>query len=143
MPKISFASLFPRQNPDALDLLDKLLAFDPSQRITVEESLEHKYLSIWHDASDEPNCPTPFDFGFEVVTDIPQMRQMIIDEVRTFRQAVRAPTQQQQQNRIPDQHIPIPENHPRQPEEPRPQETMANAQNLESDLINGLDGARQ
>ena len=64
MSKIPFQQLFPRANPDALDLLDRMLAFDPSQRIGVEEALEHRYLSIWHDASDEPNCPTPFDFTF-------------------------------------------------------------------------------
>lgn len=96
MSKIPFSQLFPRANPDALDLLDKMLAFDPSSRITVEQALEHRYLAIWHDASDEPACPQQFDFGFEVVEDVPEMRRMILDEVRRFRQAVRAPIGHQQ-----------------------------------------------
>src|SRR5271169_2495144 len=58
MPKRAFPSLFPNANPDALDLLDQMLAFDPSSRISVETALEHPYLHIWHDASDEPGCPT-------------------------------------------------------------------------------------
>jgi mitogen-activated protein kinase 7 len=78
MPKKSFAMLFPQANPQALDLLDKMLAFDPSSRISVEEALEHPYLSIWHDASDEPVCPTTFDFHFEVVEEIPEMKRMIV-----------------------------------------------------------------
>lgn len=41
-------------NPLALDLLEKLLIFDPTKRITVEEALEHPYLSAYHDPKDEP-----------------------------------------------------------------------------------------
>ena len=61
----------------ALDLLGRLLSFDPIQRITVEEALEHPYLAIWHDPNDEPECPTPFDFSFEQVNDITQMRRTL------------------------------------------------------------------
>jgi mitogen-activated protein kinase 7 len=89
MPKKVFPSLFPNANPDALDLLDLMLAFDPSSRISVEQALEHPYLHIWHDASDEPDCPTTFNFDFEVVEDVGEMRKMILDEVFQFRQLVR------------------------------------------------------
>jgi mitogen-activated protein kinase 7 len=106
MAKIPFKKLFSGANPDALDLLDRMLAFDPSPRITVEEALEHKYLQVWHDASDEPLCPTKFDFAFEVVEEIPQMREMILDEVHRFRNSVRQPQQpdpQQQQQQYQQQ----------------------------------------
>jgi mitogen-activated protein kinase 7 len=89
MPKTPFQRLFPSANPDALDLLDRLLAFDPSRRISVETALEHPYLHIWHDASDEPDCPTTFNFDFEVIEDVGEMRKMILDEVYRFRQLVR------------------------------------------------------
>lgn len=107
MEKKKFERLFPRANPDALDLLDRMLAFDPNERIGVEEALEHRYLSIWHDATDEPKCPTPFDFSFEVVEDIPQMRQMILDEVKRFRSSVRTPAQPHQ-NQAPQVPMPDP-----------------------------------
>ena len=77
MAKRPFPTLFPNANPDALNLLDHMLAFDPSSRISVEEALEHPYLHIWHDASDEPGCPTTFNFDFEVVEDVGEMRKMI------------------------------------------------------------------
>jgi mitogen-activated protein kinase 7 len=64
-------------NVVALDLLERLLAFDPAERITVEEALEHPYLSIWHDPNDEPDCPTPFDFSFEHINDMAQMKRTL------------------------------------------------------------------
>ena len=95
MPKKPFPQLFPNANPDALDLLDYMLAFDPSSRISVEAALEHPYLQVWHDASDEPGCPTTFNFDFEVVEDVGEMRKMILDEVYSFRQQVRIQPGQQ------------------------------------------------
>ncbi|KAL4954625.1 kinase-like domain-containing protein [Aspergillus filifer] len=148
MPKVPFQRLFPNANPDALDLLDRMLAFDPSSRISVEEALEHPYLSIWHDASDEPSCPTTFDFHFEVVDDVQQMRQMIYEEVVRFRQQVRAPAQAQslaqQQQMTQQANIPIPEHQqgPWRSEEPRPQEAGAaggTVNDLESSLQRGMD----
>jgi serine/threonine protein kinase len=37
----------------ALDLLDKLLDFDPARRISVEEALGHPYLAQYHEPDDE------------------------------------------------------------------------------------------
>lgn len=147
MSKIPFQQLFPRANPDALDLLDRMLAFDPSQRVGVEEALEHRYLAIWHDASDEPPCPTTFDFGFEVVEDVAEMRHMILDEVRRFRNSVRAPQQMQyaQGQQQGGQQVPIPDSYdPRAYENPRPQEMASRIpnQDLERELQGGLDAMR-
>ncbi|XP_014562165.1 hypothetical protein COCVIDRAFT_33027 [Bipolaris victoriae FI3] len=143
MQKMSFQSLFKNANPDALDLLDRMLAFDPSSRISVEEALEHRYLQIWHDASDEPSCPTTFDFQFEVVEEIPEMKKMILDEVSRFRQMVRVqPGAGAGAAQAPQ--VPIPNNYDRTGyEEPRPQEAFNqggwNGSDLERDL-QGLDG---
>ncbi|CAG8465505.1 5725_t:CDS:2 [Paraglomus occultum] len=64
--RIPFAQLFPNANPLALDLLEKMLTFNPSNRITVEEALNHPYMEPFHDPSDEPGAdPIPdsfFDF---------------------------------------------------------------------------------
>ena len=141
MSKIPFAQLFPRANPDALDLLDRMLAFDPSSRVGVEDALEHKYLAIWHDASDEPACPTTFDFSFETVEDVQDMRLMILEEVKNFRQRVRNPqaTHYQNQQGGQQQQVPIPQGYnPSQYEDPRPQE-MSGMQGLEGELQGGLD----
>lgn len=144
MPKVAFQRLFPNANPSALDLLDRMLAFDPSSRISVETALEHPYLQIWHDASDEPACPTTFDFSFEVVEEVPEMRKMILAEVNRFRQQVRIQpgggqlgTPQQAQPGT----VPIPEQNAQwSSNDPRPQEAAGGQANmsLEQDL-QGLD----
>lgn len=150
MAKIPFASLFRSANPDALDLLDRMLAFDPSSRISVEQALEHRYLHIWHDASDEPSCPTTFDFHFEVVEDIAEMKQMILAEVNRFRQLVRMQPGQgaggqqllgQGGQQAQAQEVPIPQAFDRSGyEDPRPHEAGVQWQGneLERDL-QGLD----
>lgn len=45
-------------NPDMLDLLSKMLVFNPHKRISAAEALAHPYMSIYHDADDEPEYPT-------------------------------------------------------------------------------------
>jgi mitogen-activated protein kinase 7 len=143
MPKVAFQSLFRNANPDALDLLDRMLAFDPSRRISVEEALEHRYLHIWHDASDEPSCPTTFDFHFEVVEDVGEMRKMILHEVTRFRQHVRTAPQAQigQTQQGQSANVPIPDNYDRGAyENPRPQEASQDMNmGLEEELQGGLD----
>lgn len=42
-----------------------MLAFDPAQRISVDQALDHPYLAALHDAADEPECVVPFDFLHE------------------------------------------------------------------------------
>ncbi|PRQ17603.1 putative mitogen-activated protein kinase CMGC-MAPK family [Rosa chinensis] len=60
-----FSARFPNMSPGALDLLEKMLVFDPTRRITVDEALCHPYLSSLHDNNDEPVCPRAFHFDFE------------------------------------------------------------------------------
>ena len=57
--------LFPNANKVALDLLEKLLQLEPRRRCSAIDSLNHEYLSLYHDSGDEPICTPPFDFTFE------------------------------------------------------------------------------
>ena len=54
--KIPMKAMFPKTSDLALDLLEKLLAFNPVKRITVEEALKHPYLEPYHDPEDEPTA---------------------------------------------------------------------------------------
>ncbi|KAI9596268.1 mitogen-activated protein kinase spm1 [Syncephalis fuscata] len=86
MPKISFAQMYPNAAPDALDLLESLLQFDPNKRPTVEEALKHPFLATYHDENDEHACPRMFDFSFESVNDLGSIQKMIAQEVDSFKQ---------------------------------------------------------
>ncbi|KAI8913484.1 kinase-like domain-containing protein [Gorgonomyces haynaldii] len=79
--KANFAHVFPKADASGLDLIDKLLTFDPSKRINAEDALKHPYLSNYHVPDDEPSHPYKFDFGFEQANTIPEIKQLIVKEV--------------------------------------------------------------
>lgn len=45
-----------------LDLLERLLAFDPYERISSSDALAAPYLTSYHDPVDEPVADHTFDF---------------------------------------------------------------------------------
>ncbi|PKI31190.1 hypothetical protein CRG98_048436 [Punica granatum] len=65
VPKQSFSKKFPEASPLAIDLAERMLVFDPRERITVDEALNHPYLLSLHEINEEPTCPSPFVFDFE------------------------------------------------------------------------------
>jgi len=50
---VDLVEQFPTATREALDLLEKMLNFNPSRRITVQEALEHEYLSSLHEIESE------------------------------------------------------------------------------------------
>lgn len=73
-------------NPLALDLLEKLLIFNPAKRITVEDALKHPYLQLYHDPNDEPisdKIPEDF-FDFDKMKDqltIEDLKKLLYEEI--------------------------------------------------------------
>jgi mitogen-activated protein kinase 6 len=62
--KTDFKVKFSDANQLAVDLLERMLTFDPLQRISVEDALAHPYLAELHDINDEPSAEL-FNFSFE------------------------------------------------------------------------------
>src|SRR5438045_1828814 len=84
--KVPFKTMFPKTSDLALDLLEKLLAFNPVKRITVEDALKHPYLEPYHDPEDEPTAaPIPEEFfDFDKNKDNltkEQLKQLIYNEI--------------------------------------------------------------
>jgi len=48
--------LYPNADDDAMDLLKKLLSFNPDKRLTVQQALEHPYVSQFHNPAEEIIC---------------------------------------------------------------------------------------
>lgn len=76
--RIAWNRLFPKADSNALDLLDKMLTFNPNKRITVEAALAHPYLEQYYDPADEPTAERPFTFQQEF-DDLPkeELKEMI------------------------------------------------------------------
>lgn len=77
------------ENPDALDLLSKLLQVNPNERISASDAIAHPYLKSFYEPSDEPTFKGEVDFKFENDPNITveDIELMIIDEVNYFRKA--------------------------------------------------------
>ena len=62
-----FSKIFSFADNMAIDLLKKLLIFDPEKRITVKQALSHPYLADLHLEEDEPSRESVdyLDFEFE------------------------------------------------------------------------------
>jgi len=63
--KQSFNLMFSNANPVALDLLGKMLTFNPKKRYTVEQCISHPYFEGLHDPEQEPTAESTFDFSFD------------------------------------------------------------------------------
>jgi mitogen-activated protein kinase 1/3 len=85
-PKIPWDRLYPNAHPQALDLLEQMLTFNPHRRIKVEDALAHPYLDQYYDPQDEPVAQEPFRFEMEL-DDLPKerLKQLIFEETGNFR----------------------------------------------------------
>ena len=76
-------------NPQALDLINRCLEFNPDKRITVEEALAHPYLKALHDPTDEPGFSSNVDFNFES-TNVPltDLKRIVLEDINIVNKAM-------------------------------------------------------
>ena len=74
--KRSFTDILPSASGDAIDLLNHLLYFNPDKRLTAEQSLQHSFVSKFHNNADEPVL------DYDVVPPLDDDVQLSIDEYR-------------------------------------------------------------
>ncbi|KZT06826.1 mitogen activated protein kinase [Laetiporus sulphureus 93-53] len=87
----SFSALFPKASPEALDFLRKTLTFDPKKRLTVDQALEHPYLTAYHDPDDEPAVSSLDADYFECdYLDLSkqELKELLYEEVMSFTPAI-------------------------------------------------------
>ncbi|KAG6857465.1 hypothetical protein H0H87_003532 [Tephrocybe sp. NHM501043] len=80
-----------RLSLSALDLLGKMLTFDPDDRISIPEALAHPWLASYHDETDEPECPVKFEKWrqIEELETLEDFRTALWNEIEEYRREVR------------------------------------------------------
>ncbi|XP_068678311.1 mitogen-activated protein kinase 1-like [Montipora capricornis] len=93
-PNVPWERIFANADRKALDLLDKMLTFNPDRRITIEEALAHPYLEQYYDPADEPIAEEPFRFETEL-DDLPKekLKELIFHETAHYPGSPRLPGQ--------------------------------------------------
>jgi len=83
---------FAKSSPEALDLLDKLLVFNPKKRLTIDEALEHPYfkpIEKKRPPKSDLECKTPFKFDWEESLTRDKIQELMWEEIGEFRPAIR------------------------------------------------------
>lgn len=79
---VDFSTIYKGANPDALDLMLRLLRFNPADRISVDEALAHPYLAAQHNTAAEPASDVTIVLGFEDdKLDGSQVRERMHEEI--------------------------------------------------------------
>ncbi|KAK6327814.1 hypothetical protein J4Q44_G00034600 [Coregonus suidteri] len=91
-PQVPLEDLLqPSVPPDALDLVRRLLVFNPDKRLTAEQALQHLYVSRFHNPAKEPGLdsdvilPVDDDVQLSVVQYRNKLYEMILEKRTTRR----------------------------------------------------------
>merc|ERR1711916_234521 len=56
------AAIFPNASEEAVDLLEKLLVFNPEERLTAAQALAHPFFAELHEEDNEPEASPFLDY---------------------------------------------------------------------------------
>lgn len=74
-----------------IDLLSKLLQFNPNKRLSVEQALEHPYVADFHDPEKEIICKKVIKIGMDdnVKSTVKEYRQKLYDDILRRKKEIR------------------------------------------------------
>lgn len=75
-PKRSLEDVIPNALPDGIDLLKKLLQFNPDKRLTAEQALKHPFVARFHNPEEEPSM------DYDVIPALNDDVQLSVEEYR-------------------------------------------------------------
>lgn len=76
-----FSQLYPQADPLAVDLLQRMLVFDPRKRITVTEALQHPYMAGLYDPRGNPPAQYPISLDIDDSMEQHMIREMMWNEI--------------------------------------------------------------
>jgi serine/threonine protein kinase len=86
-PKKNLKQKFPGSSDDALDVLDKMLQFNPRKRITVNQALEHPFFAEVRSLSKEVEAEFNLEFDFEKDSflTLQKLRCLFIEVIQSYK----------------------------------------------------------
>uniref|UniRef100_A0A6N2LQR3 mitogen-activated protein kinase n=1 Tax=Salix viminalis TaxID=40686 RepID=A0A6N2LQR3_SALVM len=81
---VHLSHLYPHADPLAIDLLLRMLVFDPTKRISVTEALLHPYMSGLYDPRQDPPAQLPINLDMDESVGKHMIREMIWDEMLQY-----------------------------------------------------------
>jgi mitogen-activated protein kinase 1/3 len=85
IPKKDFNKILKCENPDAVDLVEKMLVFNPEKRYSIEQCLNHPYLKTMREGMEDPvfNGKVNLDFDDKNVT-LSELFVYLVKEINCF-----------------------------------------------------------
>jgi len=85
IPKKDFNKILKTNNPDAVDLVEKMLVFNPEKRYSIEECLNHPYLKNMREGIEDPifNGKINLEFDDKNIT-LSQLFVFLVKEISSF-----------------------------------------------------------
>ena len=82
--RLLWTEKYPKASSQVIDLLNILLKFNPNNRITATEALNHPYVEKYSDPDDEPVVKIPFILAMENTDDCTaeEIKLLIIEEAQ-------------------------------------------------------------
>eukprot|EP00796_Vickermania_ingenoplastis_P004956 gene4958-3556_t len=74
--KRTISKLLPQATPEAIDLMEKLLRFNPNERLSAEQALQHPYVIRFTSQQTQPVAPGP------ITISLPDDTRYTVDEYR-------------------------------------------------------------
>eukprot|EP00826_Nyctotherus_ovalis_P018915 TRINITY_DN1574_c0_g1_i14.p1 TRINITY_DN1574_c0_g1~~TRINITY_DN1574_c0_g1_i14.p1 ORF type:complete len:446 (+),score=118.63 TRINITY_DN1574_c0_g1_i14:176-1513(+) len=86
-PRVDFNETYPAAGKDAIDLINKMLLFNPYFRITVEEILAHPFFKSIRESANEFVANKPVELAFEKEGDLDatRLRNLFIEEINFYK----------------------------------------------------------
>ena len=86
--KQNLKSKYPGSSDEAIDLLEKMIKFNPNERITVQEALEHPFFKEVRDPGKEVEADFNLEFEFEKDENLTmeKLRKLFIKVIHSYKQ---------------------------------------------------------